>query len=300
MPQGERDTDHTDWSDPREHADALAALPTDPAALADALEEFVIHHAAARAMGFGVPERAERDRGLRTAERLVATALARDPRPLTVHRDLPDYLYGTCHDFALLAASVLRSAGVAARLRVGFADYLKRGAYDDHWVCEYRDGTTWRLLDAQLGRRARDGFGISFNHADVPRDRFHGAATVWQRLRAGVLDPAHVGVSFAGIVGTWFAASNVMKDCAALAGVEVLPWDYWGPARRFAETRMLDDHDQRMIDALAQALEPPPETRADAAALAAEFPWAIPGEMVASFAAGAFHEMPIRPDIHTS
>lgn len=147
--------DHTPWSDPGDLADRLAALPADPLALADGLENFLIHHAAARFLKFGVPDYAERDRGPRTVHRLLAAALDRDPRPLSAHRDLPTYLYGSCHDFALLAAGALRSRGIEARLRVGFVDYFRKDRWEDHWLCEYRQDGAWRLLDAQLGRRAR-------------------------------------------------------------------------------------------------------------------------------------------------
>ena len=37
-----------------------------------------------------------------------------------------------------------------SRLRVGFATYFVRGFHEDHWLCEYWDGDTWRLLDAEL------------------------------------------------------------------------------------------------------------------------------------------------------
>ena len=69
----------------------------------------------------------------------------RDARPLTEHRALTAYLYGTCHDFALLAVSALRERGIPARLRVGFASYFRA----DHWVCEHRCSGHWAILDAQ-------------------------------------------------------------------------------------------------------------------------------------------------------
>jgi hypothetical protein len=46
---------HSPWTDPGEHRHRLAELPGGPAELPDALEQFVIHHAAARAVGYGVP-----------------------------------------------------------------------------------------------------------------------------------------------------------------------------------------------------------------------------------------------------
>src|SRR5437868_4629405 len=151
------DCRHTRWSDPQAYCEQLSELPSETAALADALEEFVIHHAIARSLGFGVPATAESDRNLRRVSRLLAAALQRDSRPLTEHRALPNYLYGTCHDFALLAVSLLRERSVPARLRVGFASYFRTERWEDHWVCEYWTCEKWAILDTQLGSRARAG-----------------------------------------------------------------------------------------------------------------------------------------------
>lgn len=287
--------DHTPWSDPGDLADRLAALPADPLAPADGLENFLIHHAAARFLKFGVPDYAERDRGLRTAHRLLATALDRDPRPLSAHRDLPAYLYGSCHDFALLAAGALRSRGIEARLRVGFVDYFRKDRWEDHWLCEYRQDGAWRLLDAQLGRRAREGHGIAFDVTDVPRERFRSGCALWLALRAGEIDPAICGLAYAGIDGDWFPAASVLRDAATLAAVEPLPWDFWGPAREIAETREVPAEARPLIDALAAAFDDPPDSPGAAADRLNGTPWARPGKTVWSLVAGSLHEQTLLP-----
>ena len=190
--------------------------------LPGALEQFVIHHAIVRALGYGVPPAAEQDRNLRFVSHLLHEATQRDPRPLTAHRALGDYLYDTCHDFALLAASVLRERGVPARLRVGCASYFRRGHWEDHWVCEHWSGTEWAVLDAQLGPRARAGLGIPFDVADVPETAWRSAASIWRGIRSGGIDPSRCGVSFAGISGAWFVAAAVLRDAASLAGPAIL------------------------------------------------------------------------------
>jgi Transglutaminase-like superfamily len=276
------DSQHTPWSSPGRWQERLSELPREPAALPDALENFVIHHAIARSMGLGVPAAAEADRNLRSIERIVAALIERDDRPLTEHRAIANYFYGTCHDFALLAVGTLRHYGVPARLRVGCAGYFPNGKWEDHWVCEYRVGDRWALLDGQLGPLARDGFKIKFPVADMPAGTWRSAASVWQGIRAGTIDETVCGVSFAGIQGRWFVASAVLRDAAALAGIECLPWDYWGPGLRFLETRTVGDEDAALIDALAEALEPAPESREAAAAILERFPWARPTDTVTS------------------
>jgi hypothetical protein len=289
------DSLHTAWSAPGPWQARLRELPREPAAIADALEDFLIHHAIARAVGFGVPREAEPDRNLRTVARLLAAAVARDPRELTQHRALPNYLYGTCHDFALLSVAALRERGVPARLRVGYAGYFIPGRWEDHWVCEYMADHRWAVLDAQLGPRARAGFKIGFPVDDVPPTGWRSAAAIWRAIRDGSLDAGTCGVRFADIHGAWFVASAVLRDAAALAGIESLPWDYWGPARRFLKTREVPEEDAEQIDALAAALDPAPATREAAASVLERFPWARPTGSVASVIWTTPVEMPLHP-----
>lgn len=278
------DRNHTSWSDPGPHFRALDVLGEQPRGIADGLEEFVIHHTIARQLGFGVPPAAEGDRSLRRATALLGTAFARDPRPLGLHRALADYLYVTCRDFALLAMSALRHRGVPARLRVGFAGYFTPGLWMDHWVCEYWLEGHWRLLDAQLGRRAREGMGIGFDIADMPAGQFITGGEAWRAIRSGMLDAETCGLPAADIAGEWWVAASVMRDAAALAGIEALPWDDWGPGRRFRVDRAVDAKDAARIDELAAALDPAPLDRTVAIALLARFSWAAPDdETLANF-----------------
>ena len=272
----------TDWSNPGGFSDYLAALPAEPSALAHALENLVIHVGVAHAEGLVVPRPARGDAGVRTLSRLLEIAVARDPRPLTERRDPSAMLYGTCHDFALFAAGVLRMAGVDARIRVGFADYFSQGFWDDHWICEYRRGADWKLFDPELGPRMRNRFGISFNIADLPRRRFLTGAQAWQAVRAGTLDPATLGVSAIGLTGTWFAVGSLLRDAAALAGIELLPRDSWGPAAEAVRRRAVAEADLPWFDSLAAAFAHPPSTRAASYALLAGFPGALPGRSVLS------------------
>ena len=281
---------HTVWSDPGSFGERLAKLPNDPRDLADSLENFLIHHAAARFLKFGVPNYAESDRNLRTIERLLKTAFERDDRPLSKHRDLPAYLYGTCHDFALFAVSRLRSHGIEARLRVGFVDYFRQGRWEDHWLCEYRANGDWRLLDAQLGRRAREGHGIEFEIDNVPRLRFRSGCELWLAIRSGEIDPAICGLFYAGISGDWFPASSVLRDATTLSAIEPLPWDYWGPAREFSRTQTVPVVAHPELDELANAFLEPLNSPEAAKPILDDFPWAKPGDTVLSFFDGELRE----------
>jgi hypothetical protein len=277
------DVQHTRWSAPGAQRERLSELPSSPTALADVLENFVTIYGSAKARGLDVSREAEEDRNLRSVARLLETACARDPRPLTARRAAADYLYGTCHDFALLAASALRESGIAARLRVGFASYLRPGRWEDHWVCEHKASGQWAIFDAGLNARARAAMSITFDGANIPKSHWQSAAAVWHRIDAGEIDAAVCGISFASLSGKWFVARSMLQDAAALAGIETLPWDNWGPALRFGATRQLTEEQTSDFDALAAALDPPPITRAEAENVLTRLPWARPTPVIVSF-----------------
>lgn len=281
---------HSSWSSPGEFSAQLLHLPAQPVALADSLENFMIHHAAARRLGFGVPEQAEADRNMRRMALILATILERDARSLTEHRDLPDYFYGSCHDFALLAVSAMRERGIEARLRGGFVSYHQSDVWMDHWLCEYRQDDEWWLLDAQMGARARQGFGIDFDVGRVPGSLFLSASRAWQSMRAGTIDAERCGVPFAGISGEWFMATAVMRELAALAAIEVLPWDYWGPGRAIARSQRVEAAQLPLFDALAEACLQGFAEPASAARLYQTFSWAEPESIVLSSVAGQLQE----------
>jgi hypothetical protein len=67
----------------------------------------------------------------------------------------------------------------------------------------------------------------------VPRERFLTAGRAWEKLRRGEGNPNRFGVSVLGLTGMWFVAGSLLRDFAALDMEEMLPWDYWGPARNF-------------------------------------------------------------------
>jgi hypothetical protein len=219
---------------PGAHGRAFDDIGGDPRAIAKAVQNLVLHPLLAGARGIAMPAEAEQDREARSVRRLLDRVKARDNKPLWEPRGGGEKFFGTCRDYALLACSLFRYHHVPARLRVGFADYFTAGFLEDHWVCEYWNGGSWKLLDAELDQRAMTEFAIPFDPADVPADRFLRAGAAWRRVRAGALDPARLGVSFIGASGQWFAAGSLFRDIAVLAGrEELLPWDYWGQASEF-------------------------------------------------------------------
>jgi hypothetical protein len=141
-------------------------------------------------------------------------------------------------------------------------------------------------LDTQLGSNTRARLNISFNMGDIPEAEWRSAASTWRAIRRGEIEPTRCGVSFAGVCGAWFVASAVLHDAAALAGIETVPGDAWGPALAFGNARQVTEDQARDIDALSETLDPAPMTRAEAAAVLDRFPWARPTPTISNFISG--------------
>lgn len=184
-------------------------------------------------------------RTLPVAERLE-DVLRRDPRPFRDARPAMQRSTGTCRDFALLLTAFLRCKGVPARVRCGFAAYFDT-AWEDHWVCEYRDAATgiWRLADAQIDPMLRERSRVAFDTADMPRGVFRTAGEAWQACRRAGADPTAFG--HGSVTGLWFVKVNVLRDHLVLNHGETSPWDRWREAPsaqrvvRAEELALLDD-----------------------------------------------------------
>jgi hypothetical protein len=271
---------HSRWTDPGALGGHLDCLPADPAMLPEIVGGLMLHPFFAPA-GTDASEAA-----LRSIPEILAALLARDPRPLDEAREPSRRVIGNCRNHALLSAAILRQHGIPARLRVGFAGYFTPDFWEDHWVCEYRDGQSWKLLDAELTAEIRHRCGISFDPADVPRDRFLGVGPAWLALRRTERDPARFGVSPLRLSGLWFVAGSLLRDLAALIMEETVVWDFWGPSRDFRPGSEIAPDWLERLDSLAAALAHAPAGYDEARAVLAAHPWAGLTPTILSFPEG--------------
>jgi hypothetical protein len=222
------------FSDPGTFAGRYAGLPADPAQLARAVRDLIIHRLDGEHFSYSIPEdRLHNDAETRYVDDILRIITERNDAPLTQRRESGDRFVGICRDMALLHCSFLRHTGTPARVRSGFADYFgSDGFHHDHMITEYWDGKRGRLLaDPELSDPAiAAAHRIGFDPVDVPRDRFLVAGSVWRAIRAGEADPKRFGLQIpdAPMTGEWFVAGNVLLDLAALNKVETLLWDTWG------------------------------------------------------------------------
>lgn len=74
-----------------------------------------------------------------TAQSMIAELLRKNPN-YAINREAKDKIHITCRGQAILLASILKAKGISARVRSGFAPYIKYdGINYDHWITEYYD-----------------------------------------------------------------------------------------------------------------------------------------------------------------
>ncbi|HEY7294320.1 MAG TPA: transglutaminase-like domain-containing protein [Dehalococcoidia bacterium] len=217
------------------HAAAFAALPREIGGLARVAQGLYLHEHMTESYGVVLPDERRGEVHIRENARRLDYLLARDGRPLDEARPAGQRLIANCRHYTVLLVAVLRSRGVPARARCGFAGYFAPGHFVDHWVGEYWDVASrrWVLVDAQIDDVQRAMFKPEFDLLDVPRDRFLIAADAWSRCRVGDADPQTFGIL--DMAGLWFIAGNLIRDVAALNNMEMLPWDVWGAMPRADE-----------------------------------------------------------------
>jgi Transglutaminase-like superfamily len=240
------------------HASSAEHLPRDVDTLVRVVQGLLIYDVVAQNFyGVDIPAERANEIHIRRMTDLIDHLLAIDDRPLGHSRPADRRLFGRCRHYAVLLTAMLRHHGVAARARCGFADYFHPGYYEDHWVCEYWNGTRdrWVLVDAQLDEVWREKLGIDFDVLDVPRERFVVAGEAWSICRAGAADPATFGIEFADLRGLWFIARDLIRDIAALNKEEMLPWDVWGGQPKPNEA--LDQEPLCFYDRLAELSRAP-------------------------------------------
>jgi hypothetical protein len=222
------------------HAGATTHLPADIPALMEIVRSVLIHP-------FELREKphSTRSQGLqvRRADALLGLITALDPSPLTVQRPPSRRVVGNCRHFAVLLCALLRQQGIPARARVGFAHYLDRPKWTDHWVCEYwlAKEHRWVRVDPGLGPSQARFLQVTFQPGDVPTSQFLSGSQMWLACRSEQIDPSLCG--FLRWRGWWWVRSRLLQDIAALNKMELLPWDgWWGSLLMEPEANLTKTH----------------------------------------------------------
>jgi hypothetical protein len=248
------------FASPGAHRAILAAIVRDcgpdPRALAERVRGLMVH--AFWQGAYGLAENRERTlahtsmRGM--AERLeaVSAAEAAAGRPAGSAEVLPPAArtIGNCRDFSLFFTALLREAGIPARARCGFGMYFMPNHGEDHWVVERWEASAgrWVISDAQLDAIMIEKMKIGFDPMDLPDGAFLSGGEAWLACRGGE-DPDRYGIF--DMKGWDFVKGDFVRDLAALAGCELLPWDLWSVMER--PYVLLGEEDMAALDAAARA-----------------------------------------------
>lgn len=280
------------FTDLAPHADRVSVLPRAVPDLCRVVQGLVVHPFMAHLYDLAPAALRLDELEIRTATAMVDRILALDARPLAEPRPPARRVVGNCRHFSVLLCALLRARGVPARARCGFGAYFEASRFVDHWVCEVWDAArgSWVLVDAQIDERQRSAFGVSFDPLDVPRSQFLVAGDAWQRCRSGRADPLKFGIL--DVWGLWFVRGNLVRDLAAHAKRELLPWDGWG----LMATR--DDGDAAelaLLDRIAVLTQASGERHAEILELQASHPGLRVPRLVLSFNLGGA-EVDLGPD----
>jgi len=209
---------HDRFSDPGPYAELLRTLPDGRAELLSALNGVLIHVWKVQKFHPEWLERRPHDVWTRRAENVLARIAELGPEPLSEPRPEERRAIVDCRTFALLACAALRERGVPARPRCGFASYLEDSHWQDHWLCEWWDGSgkgRWVMDDADIQK------------PDVSPDEFVSSCRAWQRGRADAESVKDFGFG-PGMCGLSPVRLDLTHDFAALNGFVGVSGDGWG------------------------------------------------------------------------
>lgn len=154
-----------------------------------------------------------------TAISMISELLRKD-KTYSLNRKAENKIHVTCRGEAILLAATLKAKGYSARVRSGFAPYIKYdGASYDHWITEYYDEIKqrWVLVDADEHCPDRE---MEFDLNDIPRNKFIFGAEAYLGMRTGkykteeiyyASDPATLGLK-ASIRGLFYDFHSLMND----------------------------------------------------------------------------------------
>lgn len=189
-----------------------------------------------------------------TAAAILAELYRRDPRGFVPDRAVEDKLIITCRGVAILMAAILKSRGIPARVRAGYAPYLRPDAdtIEVHWITQYwrAPENRWMTIDADTALEARP-----FDPFDMPPETFGLAANTWLAVREG-RQSAHA-YAVHGVSALENLATQVFFDFHCLMNNEITYLQ--APVFIAIDFNTVEEATVQAIDALARLMRQPDE-----------------------------------------
>ncbi len=194
-----------------------------------------------------------------TTSSMLSELFRRDPRGLTLECTEENSLIVSCRNVAILVASMLKTRGIPARVRSGFAPYFEyedmKGCSWDHWITQYWNivESRWISIDVDVSIEPY----IKFDPYDLPKDLFDFSADAWLRVRSGKVNPGYFQNS-GGTQGLVVIAWELFYDFHCLMNNEPIYTNTVDMA--FLKVfPTIKENDLREIDNLARLLQNPDE-----------------------------------------
>ncbi|MBU0976265.1 MAG: transglutaminase domain-containing protein [Patescibacteria group bacterium] len=177
----------------------------------------------------------------------------RDERGIILDQAVEDKLILSCRNVAILTASILKSKGIPARVRSGFAGYvaLSKERNVDHWINQYWDKKKgrWVTIDIDACKES-----LIFDPFDIPKKEFHFAAETWLRVRNNSLDGSKF-IHFSGYGGLPAIVEALFFDFHCLMNNEIIYVHF--PAYLYGRLNMASHGEWEEIDELATLMLDP-------------------------------------------
>ena len=190
-----------------------------------------------------------------TATAILAELYRRDPRGFVPDRAVENKLIITCRSVAVLMASILKTRGLPARVRAGYAPYIRSDGMETHWITQYWHAPEerWLTIDADTSLENRP-----FDPFDMPPGTFNFPAGAWLAVREGHQDAT------AYVVGDVSALENIATqlffDFHGLMNSEITYLQ--APIFIAIDFSTVEEEKLREIDALARLMQQPDENAA--------------------------------------
>lgn len=235
---------HSSYTEPAKHKDLFLSVGNNIEEICVFAQNLLIHAYWVDKYHYSISDNLKyKEMQLRSISEILNCAYSKKEISQEQQRMPNHRVVSTCRDFSLLVCSILRTKGMAARLRCGFATYLRADAFEDHWICEYwdLDNLRWIMVDAQLDDIHLKTLDIDFSKTDVPRNKFIFAGKAWELCRNEEEDSRKFGIH--NVSGLSFIKSNIVRDLFALGKIETLPWDQgWGILQNSPQNEINSDH----------------------------------------------------------
>jgi hypothetical protein len=191
-----------------------------------------------------------------TASGMLAELFRRDKKGFIKNRHEKDRLILTCRYVSILVASILKSKGIPARVRSGFADYFKGFGNKsvDHWINQYwdKEKNRWVTIDVD---GSLENY-LRFDPYNMPNDVFEFSTDSWLKVRNRELDGKRFW-NAGGFEGLMVIAWELFYDFHSLMNSEII----YLHTPEFICNRFdkLSKKELREIDDLAKLMQNPDE-----------------------------------------